>query len=60
MDAVHNFFTDHPFVENAGRTLSTRFKKDRFLHLMIVDFETAASHKYVVQKGKDLLRLFKK
>jgi len=54
MDAVHNFFTDHPFVENAGRTLSTRFKKDRFLHLMIVDFETAASHKYVV-KGQGFI-----
>jgi len=25
---------------------------------MILDFENAASHKYVVQKGKDLLRLF--
>jgi len=61
MDAVHDFFTDHPFIENAGRrTFSTLFKKGRFLNLMIVDFENAASHKCVVEKGKDLLRSFQK
>jgi len=44
MDAVHDFFTDHPFVQNAGRrTFSTPFKKARFMNL-IVDFENAASH----------------
>jgi len=60
MDAVHDFFTDHPLVQNAGRrTFSTPFKKARFMNL-IVDFENAASHKYVVQQGKDLLRLFQK
>jgi len=53
MDAVHDFFTDHPFVENVGRrTFSILFKKYRFLHLMIVDFENAASHKYVEQKAR--------
>jgi len=55
MDAVDDFFTNHPFVHNTGRrTFSAFFKKDRFLYLMIVNFENAASHSYVVQKGKDL------
>jgi len=30
------------------------FKKDWFLELMIINFEIAASHKYVVQKAESL------
>jgi len=44
MNAADDFFTDHLFVENAGRrTFSTFFKKDRFLDLMLVNFENASS-----------------
>jgi len=56
MDVADDFCTDHPFVDdtnNAGRrTFPTLFKKDRFLDLMIVNFENATSYKYVVQKGE--------
>jgi len=42
--------------DNAGRrTFVTFFKKDRFLDLMIINFENTASHKYLVQKTKSLL-----
>jgi len=55
MDAVDDFFTNHPFVDKAGRrTFSTYFKKDHFLDLMIVNFENVASQKCVPQKGKNL------
>jgi len=55
MNAVKDFFIDHPFVENAGRkTFSTFFEKDRFLDLTNVNFGNAASHKFVVQKSKNL------
>jgi len=38
--------------DNGGQTtVSTFFKKDRFLHLMIANFENASSHKYVLQKA---------
>jgi len=61
MDAVDDVFTVHPFIENAGRrTFLTFFKKDRFLKLIIVNFGNAASHKYVVEKGKNLWRLVQK
>ena len=52
------FYTDHPFADwykqrNAGRrTFLAFFKKDRFLDLMIINFENTASHKYVVQKSR--------
>jgi len=43
MEAVDDFFTDYPSIENAGRrTFSTFFKKDRFLKLIIVNFGNAA------------------
>ena len=43
---------------NAGRRASsTVSKKDRFFDLMVVSFKNAASHKYVVQKGKSLSRV---
>ena len=43
--------------DNAGRRASsTVSKEDRFFDLMAVSFENAASHKYVVQKGKSLSR----
>jgi len=54
MDIADDCCTDHPFVDdtkNAGRrTFPTLFKKDRFLDLMIVNFENATSHKHIVQK----------
>ena len=38
--------------DNGGqRTFLTFFKKDRFLDLMIINFENASSHKYVVHKA---------
>jgi len=41
--------------DNIGqRTFSTFFKKDRFLVLMIINFENASLHKYVVQKANSL------
>jgi len=36
------------------RTFSTFFKKDRFLGLMIINFENASSHKHVVLKANSL------
>jgi len=58
MDTVDDFFANHPFVDNAGRrTFSAFFKKDRLMDLMIVNFENAASHKYVAQKGKNFWSL---
>ena len=43
--------------DNAGRRASsTVSKEDRVFDLMVVSFENAASHKYVVQKGKSLSR----
>ena len=33
------------------RASLTVSKKDRFFDLMVVSFEDAASHKYVLQKG---------
>jgi len=55
MDAFDDSFTDHPFVENAGqRTFSTFFQTYRFLVLMLVNFENAASNKFAVQKDKNL------
>jgi len=38
---------DDPLANVARKTLSTSSKKHRFLHL-ILNFENAASHKYVV------------
>jgi len=41
--------------DSAGqRTFTVFFKKDRFLDLMIINFEIASSHKYVVQNAKRL------
>ena len=38
------------------RASSTVYKADRFFDLMVVSFENAALHKYVVQKRKNLSR----
>jgi len=56
MDAVDDFFTYHPFIENTGRRTFNIFKikKDHFLKWIIVNFGNATSHKYVVPKGKNL------
>jgi len=57
MDA-HDYCTDLPFVDwyktvqDEGH--STYFKNDRFLNLMIVSFDNAAVHKYVVQNATSL------
>ena len=41
--------------DKAGRRASSTVSKaDWFFDLMVVSFENAASHKYVVQKGKSL------
>ena len=43
--------------DNVGRRASsTVSKEDRFFDLMVASFKNAASHKYVVQKGKSLSR----
>jgi len=43
--------------DNSGRRASsTVSKEDRFFDLLVVIFENAALHKYVVQKGKSLSR----
>ena len=43
--------------DNAGRRApSAVSKEDRRFDLMVVSFENAALHKYVVQKGKSLSR----
>jgi len=61
MDALDNLYTvDSSSIRrlmqvNAGRrAFSTFFNKDHFMNLMIINFENAASHKYVVQKAKGL------
>jgi len=59
MEALDDFYTYHPFVywymttqvEGHSQHFSNRIG---FLHLMIVNFENAASHKYVVQHAKSL------
>ena len=44
--------------DNAGRKRFSKFcKDDRFFVLMLYNFENAALHKYVVQKGKSLQRV---
>jgi len=55
MEALGNFshIIHSQIQDNAGgRTFLTLFKKDRFLDLMIVDFENSASYKYLVQKSR--------
>ena len=58
MDALDNLHAVHPFVDWCNSTkdggYSQHFSEDRFLDLMIINFENAASHKYVVQKAKGL------
>jgi len=53
MDPLDNFYTDHIFVDGykQRRTndILSIFKKDRFLDLIIINFENIASHKYAVQ-----------
>jgi len=58
MDARDNFYTDQSFVDWYKTTQveghSSFFKKDRFMDLMIINFENTASHKYLLQKSKSL------
>jgi len=51
MDPLDDFYTHHPFV--GQMRFSTFFKKNPFLDL-IINFENAASHRYVVQKAESL------
>ena len=52
---LHKRFICGLIQDKAGRrAFSTVSNKDRFLDLMIINCENAASHKYVVQKGKSL------
>jgi len=52
---LHRSINRRLIQENAGRrTFLKFFTKDRFLDLMIINFENTASHEYLVQKSKSM------
>ena len=48
---IHAYFNTR---QGGRRTFSTFFKKDRFLDMMVINFEHASSHKYVMRTAKSL------
>jgi len=62
MNALDDFNTDHHFrdsynwsaINAARKKLSTIFKKQPGLDVMIINFENAASHKCAVRTAKSL------
>ena len=56
MEPLDDFYADHPFVDWYKTTQydehSQHFSKE--IYLMIINFENAASHKYVLQEAESL------